>query len=184
MFYVLHTAYIGIPPSWNPNYVCTVYRVCVSMLASHIRPHTGYGVPHWLSNIGYTVYWASIPNIGYPISDISIIGFPNPILDIQHPILDIGYFQYPMLGIRVMYACTLCMSVYILTLSLFVVFYAFIHRHIPSLSWMWIMDMGLMGISHVGFQTQCRIPNIGFYPDMGKSLSDSLYWQLYLRNND
>jgi hypothetical protein len=169
MFYVLHTAYIGIPPSWDTNYVCTIYRVCVSKLIPNIRSHTGYGVSNWISNIGYVVYWASKPNIGYPISDISNVGFPNPILGIQHPILDIGYFQYPMLGIRVMYACTLCMSVHILTLSLFVMVYAFIHRHISSLSWMWIVDMGLWIFPMLGF-----IPNVG-YPISG---SESRYGEI------
>ena len=103
--------------SWDPNYVCTIYRVCVSKLISNIRSHTGYGVSYWISNIGYIEYWASKPNIGYPISDISNIGFPNPILDIsniRYPILDIGYFQYPMLDIRFMRA----RSVYLYTYSL------------------------------------------------------------------
>ena len=120
---------LGIPPSWDPNYVCTIYRVFVSKLISDIRSHTGYGVSYWISNIGYIEYWVSKPNIGYPISDISNIGFPNPILDIgyiqhrvskpdigyiQYPILDIGYFQYPMLDIRFMRA----RSVYLYTYSL------------------------------------------------------------------
>ena len=129
--------------------------------------HIGYpisdmsniGPPNPISDIQYRIYPISSFQTRYWISNVE---FPNPILEIQHPILDNGYFQYPMLGIRVMYACTLYMSVYILTQSLFVVFYASIHRHIPSFSWMWIVDMGLMDISDVGFQTQCRISNIGF----------------------
>jgi hypothetical protein len=169
---------LGIPPSWDPNYVCTIYRVFVSKLISDIRSHTGYGVSYWISNIGYIEYWVSKPNIGYPISDISNIGFPNPILDIgyiqhrvskpdigyiQYPISDIGYWIFPISDVGYsLYACSLCIFVYILTQTLFVVFYAFIHRHISSLSWMWIVNMGLMDISDVGFQTQCRISNIGF----------------------
>jgi hypothetical protein len=91
--------------SWNPNYVCTIYRVCVSKLISNIRSHTGYGVSYWISNIGYVEYWASKPNIGYPISDLSNIEFLNPILDIQcrvskpdigYPTSDIGYWIFPI----------------------------------------------------------------------------------------
>lgn len=144
-----------------PIYVCTFYRVFVSKLTSNIRSHTGYGVSYWISNIGYIEYWVSIPNIGYPISDISNIGFLNPILDIS--ISDIGYWIFPISDIGYsLCACSLCMSVYILTQTLFVVFYVYTHSHISSLSWMWIVDMGLMDISDVGFHTQCRISNIGF----------------------
>ena len=84
---------LGIPPSWDPNYVCTIYRVCVSKLISNIRSHTGYGVSYWISNIGYVEYWASKPNIEYPISDLSNIEFLNPISDVQCRVSkpDIGY---------------------------------------------------------------------------------------------
>jgi hypothetical protein len=138
--------------------------------------------------------------IGYPISDMSYIGPPNPISDIQYRIYPMSGFQtrYWVSNIRywildisnircwVFALCMRALSVCLYTYSLF-------HSSLWSMPsyidtshpfhgcGLWIWDYGYFRcwVSYPMSDIQYRVLN----PDMGKSLSDSLYWQLYLRNN-